>query len=180
MARGARKFSFLGRSGTDKPTARAIVEELESAGATVNVVRGDVTSSSDIERLVDQLEGNLGGVIHAAMGLSVSVVVLRRSSQVDLATGSFVHKDDQQGMAHSNRSKTPRMLESTQRHQGQRGPARVLLHDKLSIRKHRPSCPSQLLRRKSFSRPVRQVSQRLGTSCDRRWLWHDFRGRLPP
>lgn len=62
----------------DKPTARAMVKELESAGATVSVVRGDVTSSSDIKRLVDQVEGNLGGVIHAAMGLNVSVVVLRK------------------------------------------------------------------------------------------------------
>lgn len=113
MARGARKFSFLGRSGTDKPTARAIVKELESAGATVSVVRGDVASGGDVRRLVDQVEGNIGGVVHAAMGLSVSVMIIFGESRSDIATGSSIHKDDPSGLAHRNRSKTPRLLEST-------------------------------------------------------------------
>ena len=72
MARGAQKFLFLGRSGLDKQTARALVQELETAGADVKVVRGDVSEFSDVQKAVDGAESPIGGVIHAAMGLSVS------------------------------------------------------------------------------------------------------------
>lgn len=72
MARGARKLVFLGRSGLDKQTARALVQELETAGAHVKVVRGDVSEFSDVQKAVDGAESPIGGVIHAAMGLSVS------------------------------------------------------------------------------------------------------------
>ena len=65
---------FLGRSGTDRKTANELVEELKVAGARVGVVRGDVTSIGDVEKLVSQVEGPVGGIIHAAMGLSVSAL----------------------------------------------------------------------------------------------------------
>ena len=71
MARGARKFVFLGRSGTDKKSARMLVEELEFGGAHVRVVRGDASNFSDVQRLVDDACTNIGGVIQAAMGLDV-------------------------------------------------------------------------------------------------------------
>lgn len=70
MHRGARKFVFLGRSGPSKKAARDLVEELRSANAQVGVVQGDVSNFEDVQRLVDQIEGSIGGVIHAAMGLS--------------------------------------------------------------------------------------------------------------
>lgn len=69
-SRGAQKFIFLGRSGTDRPSARNLVEDLKSSGAKVSVVRGDVESMDDVQRAVDSIEGTLGGVIQAAMGLS--------------------------------------------------------------------------------------------------------------
>jgi acyl carrier protein len=68
--RGARKFVFLGRSGTDRSAARNLVEDLRRAGAQVDVVRGDVVNAADVQRAVDSISGVLGGVIQAAMGLS--------------------------------------------------------------------------------------------------------------
>ncbi|KAH8657723.1 polyketide synthase [Xylariales sp. PMI_506] len=70
LGRGARKFVFVGRSGTDKPTARRIVEDLIAAGAECKVVRGDVVNYEDIKKAVDAVDGKIGGVVQAAMGLN--------------------------------------------------------------------------------------------------------------
>ena len=72
MARGARNFIFMGRSGIDREKPRAQVEELKAAGAHIKVVRGDVTSFEDVQRAVAEAEGPLGGVVQAAMALKVS------------------------------------------------------------------------------------------------------------
>lgn len=69
ITRGARKFVFLGRSGTDKTPARKLVEDLEASGANVQVVRGDVGQYADVQKCVDVIDGEIGGVIQAAMGL---------------------------------------------------------------------------------------------------------------
>ncbi|TVY75806.1 Reducing polyketide synthase DEP5 [Lachnellula suecica] len=70
LARGARKFCFLGRSGCDKPSAQMLVDSLRIAGATVTVVRGDVSSMSDVTAAIAACKGNsIGGVVQAAMGL---------------------------------------------------------------------------------------------------------------
>lgn len=71
MALGARNFVFLGRSGTDKPEAEALVSRLRGAGADVKVVRGDVSSQEHVDAAVDACAGRpIGGVVQAAMGLS--------------------------------------------------------------------------------------------------------------
>ncbi|KAM0794188.1 major facilitator superfamily domain-containing protein [Usnea florida] len=70
MGRGARKFVFLGRSGIDKPSARRIVEDLISNRAQCEVVRGDVCYMRDVQSLVNRVDGLIGGVIQAAMGLN--------------------------------------------------------------------------------------------------------------
>ncbi|KAI1078223.1 hypothetical protein F5B20DRAFT_548487 [Whalleya microplaca] len=70
MSRGARKFVFLGRTGTDRAPARRLVEDLEFSGAQVTVVRGDVINYSDVEKAVNAIDGTIGGVIQAAMGLN--------------------------------------------------------------------------------------------------------------
>lgn len=70
LARGARKFVFQGRSGADRPAARRLVEDLQSLGAEVTVVRGDVGSKEDVQRAINSIPGVLGGVVQAAMGLS--------------------------------------------------------------------------------------------------------------
>ncbi|KAI0547924.1 polyketide synthase [Xylaria curta] len=72
MSRGARHFVFLGRSGADKPSAQRLVSELERAGATVGVVRGDVCNAADVKAAVSACVSTgrrIGGVIQAAMGL---------------------------------------------------------------------------------------------------------------
>ncbi|GAW26384.1 putative polyketide synthase [Rosellinia necatrix] len=72
MARGARRFVFLGRSGTDKPSARQLVSRLEKAGGIVGVVRGDVSKAADVTAAVKaciDMQRPIGGVIQAAMGL---------------------------------------------------------------------------------------------------------------
>ncbi|RDW80301.1 polyketide synthase-nonribosomal peptide synthetase-1 [Coleophoma cylindrospora] len=70
LGRGARKFVFVGRSGTDRPSARRIVEDLTAAGAECQVVRGDVVSATDVQKAVDAVDGKIGGVVQAAMGLN--------------------------------------------------------------------------------------------------------------
>ncbi|RFU27489.1 hypothetical protein B7463_g8851, partial [Scytalidium lignicola] len=73
ISRGARKFSFLGRSGADKPSARYLIEDLEHNGAICTVVRGDVCNLEDVQSVVDSVEGQIGGVVQAAMGLNESL-----------------------------------------------------------------------------------------------------------
>ena len=67
--RGARNFIFLGRSGTDKQAARDVVENLESSGAVVRVVRGDVSNKADVVVSMTASSKSIDGVIQAAMGL---------------------------------------------------------------------------------------------------------------
>lgn len=72
LSRGARDFVFLGRSGMDKKSAKDLVRSLEAGGASVTVVRGDVTNLEHIEAAVAACVATgkpLGGVVQAAMGL---------------------------------------------------------------------------------------------------------------
>ncbi|KAL9122163.1 MAG: hypothetical protein Q9187_001278 [Circinaria calcarea] len=69
MGQGARKFVFFGRSGTEKTPGKRLVEELQSAGGEVVVLRGNVSESSDVEWAMAQVAHPIGGIVHAAMGL---------------------------------------------------------------------------------------------------------------
>jgi len=71
VKRGAKKFVFIGRSGTDRKSARLLVDDLVASGAEVEVVRGDVGIYSDVQKAVNSIQGPIGGVIQAAMGLDV-------------------------------------------------------------------------------------------------------------
>jgi NADP-dependent 3-hydroxy acid dehydrogenase YdfG len=73
MSRGARRFVFLGRSGIDKPIAKSLVDDLENNGAICVVVRGDVCSREDVDRVIASAPGPVGGVVQAAMGLNESL-----------------------------------------------------------------------------------------------------------
>lgn len=72
VRRGARKLVFLGRSGTAKLAAKALVDDLEAAGARCTVVKGDVRNEKDVIATVAAAEGEIGGVVQAALGLNVS------------------------------------------------------------------------------------------------------------
>ena len=73
QGRGAAKFVFIGRSGTSRPQALQLVEDLQGQGARVEVVRGDASCVADVETAITTAceLGPLGGIVHAAMGLSV-------------------------------------------------------------------------------------------------------------
>lgn len=73
VARGALNFIFLGRSGSDKPSAKKLISQLIAAGAKATVVRGNVSNVDDVIRAVSACRATglaIGGVVQAAMGLS--------------------------------------------------------------------------------------------------------------
>ncbi|CAH0052312.1 unnamed protein product [Clonostachys solani] len=71
MEKDARNFCFLSRSGADAPAAARLITDLETAGAHVDVVRGDVSVQADVRRAVAAIPSDrpLRGVIQAAMVL---------------------------------------------------------------------------------------------------------------
>ncbi|KAH8890708.1 KR domain-containing protein [Thozetella sp. PMI_491] len=71
MEAGARRFTFLSRSGTDNKSAAKLVADIEAAGAVVQVVRGDAISRGDVVRTVQGVSSKhpIRGVVHAAMVL---------------------------------------------------------------------------------------------------------------
>jgi NAD(P)-dependent dehydrogenase (short-subunit alcohol dehydrogenase family) len=79
MKRGAKNFAMIGRSGLDKEPAQRLVKDLKDAGADVSVTRGDVGDVSVVEKAVATIEGEIGGVVQAAMGLDVCSLVLPSS-----------------------------------------------------------------------------------------------------
>ncbi|KAK7936648.1 polyketide synthase [Apiospora aurea] len=82
VARGARNFVFLGRTGCDKPEAADLVSWLRSTGSRVAVVRGDVSNLADVEAVLDACgKAAIGGVIQAAMGLHETLFYRMNSAQ---------------------------------------------------------------------------------------------------
>lgn len=71
LDRGARHFIFMSPSGLDKPDSRETVKRLESAGATVDVLKGTVTSLDDVHAAIHLAKRPIRGVVHAAMILKV-------------------------------------------------------------------------------------------------------------
>ncbi|KAI4257204.1 MAG: hypothetical protein L6R42_005801 [Xanthoria sp. 1 TBL-2021] len=71
MERGARRFAFLSRLGTDSKQAAILVKDVETAGAAVQVIRGDATSKDDVDRALKSIpaEYPIRGVVDAAMML---------------------------------------------------------------------------------------------------------------
>ncbi|EED18128.1 polyketide synthase, putative [Talaromyces stipitatus ATCC 10500] len=71
MKHGARRFTFLSRSGADSSQAAHLVKDIESAGAIVQVVRGDATIRKDVDRAIAGVPASnpIRGVFQAAMVL---------------------------------------------------------------------------------------------------------------
>ncbi len=66
--RGARHLALLGRTAPS-PSAAARVDALRSAGATVTIIRGDVTQHADLRAALVEIDRDLpalAGVVHAA------------------------------------------------------------------------------------------------------------------
>ncbi|KAH8704702.1 putative polyketide synthase [Talaromyces proteolyticus] len=68
---GARRLVFLSRSGADQEQAGILIRDLEKAGIICQVVRGDVTNRSDVQKAVDSVpvQFPIRGVVQAAMVL---------------------------------------------------------------------------------------------------------------
>jgi NADP-dependent 3-hydroxy acid dehydrogenase YdfG/acyl carrier protein len=62
---GVRRLVLAGRRGPQSPGAAELAEELEAAGAEVNLVACDTSDAADLARLLDGLP-ELTGVVHAA------------------------------------------------------------------------------------------------------------------
>jgi NAD(P)-dependent dehydrogenase (short-subunit alcohol dehydrogenase family)/acyl carrier protein len=76
VARGARSVALLARSEPGAQ-ARAAIERMRSAGATVSVFRGDVSSPDDVARVLAAIRATmapLNGVVHAAGVLDDAVL----------------------------------------------------------------------------------------------------------
>lgn len=69
VRKGARKLAFLSRSGADKAEAKATIDWLTERDVEVNVHRGDVSERADVQRCIDAIGSDLGGVFQAAMVL---------------------------------------------------------------------------------------------------------------
>ena len=71
VERGARYLVLASRSGTLTDEARAQVDALQAAGATIEIVRLDVTDGPAVRRMVGSLatQRPIKGIIHAAMVL---------------------------------------------------------------------------------------------------------------
>ena len=81
LSQGARHFTFIGRSGEDKVSAKSLVEDLKRSGATVNVVRGDVQDIKSVELAVSQVPFPLSGVVQAVMALAEGLFTSMTHSQ---------------------------------------------------------------------------------------------------
>jgi acyl transferase domain-containing protein/NADPH:quinone reductase-like Zn-dependent oxidoreductase len=77
MKKGARRFAFLSRSGTDSKQAAILVDDLQAAGVVVDVIRGDVSVEADVKRAVSLIPADhpVRGVVQAAMVLKVRWVI---------------------------------------------------------------------------------------------------------
>ena len=76
VARGARHFIFLSRSGSDKPEATNLIRELEEIATqkeemSIKVVRGDVSNRGDVDRAIAMAKTPIRGVMQQAMYLKV-------------------------------------------------------------------------------------------------------------
>jgi len=75
VERGARRLAFISRSGTDSPSAALLVDNIRAQGVEVTVLRCDITSKIETERVLAQIDSKypIRGVVNAAMVLDVSI-----------------------------------------------------------------------------------------------------------
>lgn len=80
MARcGAKNLTVMSRGGADDERSRHVIEDVNSLGAEVKTVRGDVSLLADVKELFRSSRLPIKGVIQGAMVLRVSFAhVLRR------------------------------------------------------------------------------------------------------
>ena len=90
VEQGARHLAFLSRSGTKKPEAVSMVEELVAVGAHPDVIQCNVADQNALASAVEKLTATrqVKGVIHAAMVEGVSFPTSHESKECVVLTGS--------------------------------------------------------------------------------------------
>ena len=79
VLQGAKYVVLASRSGGRHDKSQALVEEIAKMGASLAVKSCDVTSATDMERLIKDCESTMPpirGVIHGAMVLKVNLLRL--------------------------------------------------------------------------------------------------------
>lgn len=74
MELGARHFTFVSRSGADKPEAARVIRAIEEQGASAQVLRADASNEEAMKKALVEAnaERPVRGIVHAAMVLKVS------------------------------------------------------------------------------------------------------------
>ena len=67
--KGARKLGFLSRSGAKRDDAKDTVNWLKARAVDVHVFAGDVANYNDVQKCIQSLGSDLGGIFQAAMVL---------------------------------------------------------------------------------------------------------------
>jgi NAD(P)-dependent dehydrogenase (short-subunit alcohol dehydrogenase family) len=71
---GAKHLSVLSRSGHDDEKSQGIVQDIESLGSHIDLLKGDVSNLEDIRQAFKQTTVPIGGIIQGAMVLRVSLL----------------------------------------------------------------------------------------------------------
>ncbi|KAE8212552.1 hypothetical protein CF327_g3816 [Tilletia walkeri] len=88
VRKGARKLSFLSRSGDSKPEARDTVDWLRERGIAVEVFKGDVSQFADTLACIKAIGGDLAGIWHAATVLQDAPLAKLTYRQWTLSLGA--------------------------------------------------------------------------------------------
>ena len=77
--RGARRLTFISRSGASSAEAASTISELEEMGVQINIFQTSVTDKSELLAVVRQISSAraIKGVLHAAMVEGVSEPIPR-------------------------------------------------------------------------------------------------------
>jgi hypothetical protein len=79
---GAKELSVMSRSGADDDESKAVIEAITALGASIAVVKGDVTVRDDVARAFRSVRNPIKGIIQGAMVLRVSTPYTARDGLV--------------------------------------------------------------------------------------------------
>jgi hypothetical protein len=69
VSRGARNLIYFSRSGADKDEAKIFLNTLKEKGVNISIMKGDVTSLSDVQSAVKSSKRPIKGVVQGALSL---------------------------------------------------------------------------------------------------------------
>jgi len=73
IERGAKHLAFISRSGTDSPSAAALVASIRALSVNVQILRADVASKEQLAAALQEIDSRfpVRGVVNAAVVLQV-------------------------------------------------------------------------------------------------------------